>query len=57
VTLDAVFGFPICTSLAMRHVEAVHASVIVGVLPLAGRMPAEHVICWACCWRCPSRPL
>ena len=30
-----VFGFPICTSIAMRHVEAVHASVIVGVLPLA----------------------
>jgi drug/metabolite transporter (DMT)-like permease len=30
-----VFGFPILTSVAMRHVEAVHASVIVGVLPLA----------------------
>ena len=30
-----VFGFPVCTSIAMRHVEAVHASVIVGVLPLA----------------------
>lgn len=30
-----IFGFPICTSIAMRHVEAVHASVIVGVLPLA----------------------
>ncbi|MDB5900219.1 MAG: putative transporter [Ramlibacter sp.] len=30
-----VFGFPLFTSLAMRHVEAVHASVIVGVLPLA----------------------
>ncbi len=30
-----VFGFPLCTSIAMRHVEAVHASVIVGVLPLA----------------------
>ena len=30
-----VFGFPLLTSLAMRHVEAVHASVIVGVLPLA----------------------
>lgn len=30
-----VFGFPFLTSLAMRYVEAVHASVIVGVLPLA----------------------
>jgi drug/metabolite transporter (DMT)-like permease len=30
-----VLGFPLLTSLAMRHVEAVHASVIVGILPLA----------------------
>ena len=30
-----VFGFPLLTSIAMRHVEAVHAAVIVGVLPLA----------------------
>ena len=30
-----VFGFPLFTSIAMRHVEAVHASVTVGVLPLA----------------------
>ncbi len=29
-----VFGFPLFTSIAMRHVDAVHASVIVGVLPL-----------------------
>ena len=29
-----VFGFPLFTSIAMRYVEAVHASVIVGVLPL-----------------------
>ena len=35
VALGVVFGFPLCTSVAMRHVEAVHASVIVGVLPLA----------------------
>ena len=33
--LGVVFGFPLFTSLAMRYVEAVHASVIVGVLPLA----------------------
>ena len=30
-----VFGFPLFTSVAMRYVQAVHASVIVGVLPLA----------------------
>lgn len=30
-----VFGFPLLTSVAMRYVEAVHASVIVGILPLA----------------------
>lgn len=35
VAFGVVFGFPLCTSIAMRHVEAVHASVIVGVLPLA----------------------
>jgi drug/metabolite transporter (DMT)-like permease len=30
-----VFGFPLFTSIAMRHVGAIHASVIVGLLPLA----------------------
>ncbi len=35
VALGAVFGFPLCTSIALRHVEAVHASVMLGVLPLA----------------------
>ena len=30
-----VMGFPLLTSVAMRQVEAVHASVIVGILPLA----------------------
>jgi len=30
-----VLGFPLLTSLAMRQVEAVHASVMVGMLPLA----------------------
>lgn len=33
--LGVVLGFPLFSSIAMRHVEAVHASVIVGVLPLA----------------------
>lgn len=35
VALGVVFGFPVLTSVAMRHVEAVHASVVLGVLPLA----------------------
>ena len=35
VALGVVLGFPLLTSLAMRHVQAVHASVILGVLPLA----------------------
>jgi drug/metabolite transporter (DMT)-like permease len=30
-----VFGFPLFTSIAMRYVAAMHASVIVGLLPLA----------------------
>lgn len=30
-----VLGFPLFTSLALRQVEAVHASVIVGLLPMA----------------------
>jgi len=30
-----VFGFPLLTSMAMRHVEAIHASVVIGMLPLA----------------------
>lgn len=35
VMLGVVFGFPMASSIAMRHVEAVHASVMLGVLPLA----------------------
>ncbi|MCJ0761686.1 DMT family transporter [Variovorax terrae] len=34
-SLGVVFGFPLLTSVAMRHVESVHASVMLGVLPLA----------------------
>jgi len=30
-----VFGFPILSSMALQHVEAVHASVITGLMPLA----------------------
>jgi drug/metabolite transporter (DMT)-like permease len=32
--LGVVLGFPLLTSIAMRHVEAVHASVMLGILPL-----------------------
>lgn len=35
VALGVVLGFPMLSSVAMRHVEAVHASVMLGVLPLA----------------------
>jgi len=35
VMLGVVFGFPMASSIAMRHVEAVHASVMLGVVPLA----------------------
>jgi drug/metabolite transporter (DMT)-like permease len=34
-TAGVVLGFPLFMSIAMRHVEAVHASVIFGILPLA----------------------
>jgi drug/metabolite transporter (DMT)-like permease len=33
--LGVVLGFPLLTSVAMRHVESVHASVMLGILPLA----------------------
>ena len=35
VTLGVGLGFPMFSSIAMRHVEAVHASVMLGVVPLA----------------------
>jgi drug/metabolite transporter (DMT)-like permease len=35
VAAGVVFAFPVCTSLALRQVEAVHASVMLGVMPLA----------------------
>ena len=35
VMLGVVFGFPMLSSIAMRQVEAVHASVMLGVVPLA----------------------
>ena len=33
--MGVVFGFPLCIGLAVRHVDAAHASVVTGVLPIA----------------------
>ncbi len=33
--LGCVVGFPLFTSLAMRHVPATHGAIVVGILPLA----------------------
>ena len=33
--LGVVFIFPILTSVALRHVESIHAAVMIGVLPLS----------------------
>lgn len=35
IAAGAVFGFPLFTSVALQQVDAVHASVMVGVLPMA----------------------
>lgn len=35
VALGVVVGFPLLTALALRHVNAAHATVFVGLLPLA----------------------
>ena len=35
VSLGVVIGFPVCTSLALKHLSSAHASVIVGMLPAA----------------------
>lgn len=50
-----VFGWPLLLGLAVRHVDAVHASVVSGVLPLATAVIAALVLrqrpspgFWAC---------
>ncbi|MBV8037269.1 DMT family transporter [Roseateles sp.] len=50
-----VFGWPLLLGLAVRHVDAVHASVVSGVLPLATAVIAAGVLrqrpsagFWAC---------
>ncbi|MGI8512142.1 MAG: DMT family transporter [Solirubrobacteraceae bacterium] len=35
VAVGVVFGFPLCTSLALEHLESAHSAVIVGLLPAA----------------------
>ena len=35
VALGVVFGFPLCSAIALRTVPAVHALVIVGLIPMA----------------------
>ena len=39
-----VVGFPVCLGLALREVGAVHASVVVGILPLATAVLASRVL-------------
>jgi drug/metabolite transporter (DMT)-like permease len=53
--LGVVFGFPLFLALAVREVDAIHASVISGVLPLATAAVAAVVLrqrpsigFWAC---------
>eukprot|EP01136_Pigoraptor_vietnamica_P042806 Opistho-1_new@17394 len=53
--LGVVFGWPLFLGLAVRHVDAIHASVISGVLPLATAAIAAVVLrqrpslgFWAC---------
>ncbi len=36
-----VVGFPLFMALALRHVEAIHASVVIGILPLATAVVAS----------------
>ena len=38
-----VVGFPLCLALALRHVDAVHAAVVNGVMPLATAVIAAAV--------------
>ena len=53
--LGTVVGFPLFLSLALRHVDAMHAAVVTGVLPLATAVAAAIALrqraspaFWAC---------
>jgi len=39
-----VVGFPLCLALALRHVEAMHAAVVTGVLPLGTAVAAALLL-------------
>lgn len=40
VALGVVFGFPLCSAIALRSVPAVHALVIIGLVPMATALMA-----------------
>lgn len=40
VALGVVFGFPLCSAIALRSVPAVHALVIIGLVPMATALVA-----------------
>ena len=42
--LGTVVGFPLCLALALREVDAMHAAVVTGVLPLATAVVAALVL-------------
>ena len=53
--LGTVVGFPLCLALALRHVDAMHAAVVTGVLPLGTARAAALALrqrasagFWAC---------
>ncbi len=55
--LGTVLGFPLFLALALRHVDAMHAAVITGVLPLGTAMAAALWLrqrasfgFWFCAW-------
>ena len=39
-SLGTALGFPLCLGLALRHVEATHAAVVTGLLPLGTAVAA-----------------
>ena len=40
VALGVVFGFPLCSAIALRSVPAVHALVVIGLIPMATALVA-----------------
>lgn len=48
VAIGVVFGFPVCSTLALRYMPAGHAAIVTGLLPLA--------TAWMGCWWNGDRP-